>query len=394
MSQMSTTCPNCRLQLAVTPTDLRVGQGYVRCGRCERVFNALVSLTEDAEGESPPPVVAAGTGGSLALADASQQDEPGPQHGPRPQDKPAPPDPPAPEVPSAEPPKENSPPSDALPAIPLLADDMDVVETVGTGTFETIVLEGNGMSQTEEHVDASMIDLELQQLAARMDAGRDIDLPDDETGDDIPQDVLLELTEPLDDTALQADGMAARSKQVPHDDLLGDPQPHASTHWGWKAAAVVLVLGLLAQLVHHNRRELMSRTWAAPVIGPVYAALGHPLEPDWNLQDYALQQLGGEAPSFAREQIIVRASVLNRAPNPQPPPVVRVTLQDRFGNTLATHDVAPQNYLRTTPPLRLAPDQRLDAELVLEDPGSKAAGFELDACLPDSIGRLSCAGKP
>ena len=109
---------------------------------------------------------------------------------------------------------------------------MDVVETVGTGTFETIVLEGNGMSQTEEHVDASMIDLELQQLAARMDAGRDIDFPDDETGDDIPQDVLLELTEPLDDTALQADGMASRSPQAPQDDLLGDPQPHAQRALG------------------------------------------------------------------------------------------------------------------------------------------------------------------
>ena len=44
---MFTTCPACRMNLAVTATDLRLGQGYVRCGRCERVFNALMSLAED-----------------------------------------------------------------------------------------------------------------------------------------------------------------------------------------------------------------------------------------------------------------------------------------------------------------------------------------------------------
>lgn len=368
MSQMSTTCPNCRLQLAVTPTDLRVGQGYVRCGRCERVFSALVSLSEDAEGEAAPAAAATGTDSVLALKESPPQVE--------------------------LPPPGDAHPHEPLTAIPSMPGDMDVVETVGTGTFETIVLEGNGMSQTEEHVDASMIDLELQQLAARMEAARGIDFPDDETGDDIPQDILLELTEPLDEATLQAEETAAPLSQDPHDDLLGDPRPRTRPHWGWKAAVVLLSIGLLAQVVHHNRRVLVTKAWAAPLIGPVYAALGHPQEPDWRLADYELRQLGGEAPSFAKDQIIVRASVQNRAPNPQPPPVLRVTLQDRFGNALSTHDVAPQNYLRTTPPPRLVPDQRLDAELVLEDPGGKAAGFELDACLPDRVGRLHCAGKP
>ena len=48
---MFTACPNCKLQLAVSAADLRVGQGYVRCGRCDRVFNALLSLGEDPERE-------------------------------------------------------------------------------------------------------------------------------------------------------------------------------------------------------------------------------------------------------------------------------------------------------------------------------------------------------
>ncbi|MGH8304948.1 MAG: MJ0042-type zinc finger domain-containing protein, partial [Steroidobacteraceae bacterium] len=48
------------MTLVVTAADLRVAQGYVRCGRCSSVFNALAQLTEDGQGaagvapESPP----------------------------------------------------------------------------------------------------------------------------------------------------------------------------------------------------------------------------------------------------------------------------------------------------------------------------------------------------
>ena len=44
---MFTVCPKCALTLAVTAADLRVAQGYVRCGRCSSVFNALARLTEE-----------------------------------------------------------------------------------------------------------------------------------------------------------------------------------------------------------------------------------------------------------------------------------------------------------------------------------------------------------
>ena len=44
---MFTVCPKCALTLVVTAADLRVAQGYVRCGRCSNVFNAIVGLSED-----------------------------------------------------------------------------------------------------------------------------------------------------------------------------------------------------------------------------------------------------------------------------------------------------------------------------------------------------------
>src|SRR5689334_14283334 len=49
---MFTVCPKCALTLVVTAADLRVAQGYVRCGRCSNVFNALSRLSEDRQAGS------------------------------------------------------------------------------------------------------------------------------------------------------------------------------------------------------------------------------------------------------------------------------------------------------------------------------------------------------
>src|SRR5258708_15986786 len=51
---MLTVCPKCALSLVVTAEDLRVAHGYVRCGRCSSVFNALARLSE----ERQPPEAA------------------------------------------------------------------------------------------------------------------------------------------------------------------------------------------------------------------------------------------------------------------------------------------------------------------------------------------------
>jgi Protein of unknown function (DUF3426) len=86
--------------------------------------------------------------------------------------------------------------------------------------------------------------------------------------------------------------------------------------------------------------------------------------------------------------------VHNQSQHAQPPPLLRVVLQDRYGNTLATHDIPPQDYLHGESLSRLKPDQRVDAELHLDDPEKKAVGFELSACLPSADKTLHCTGQP
>jgi hypothetical protein len=182
----------------------------------------------------------------------------------------------------------------------------------------------------------------------------------------------------------------ADEPELANEFIDGEPR----THWGWRAAAAALLLLLLSQVVHHHRQSLVAQPWAEGTLRAVYGVFGATLEPRWDLKAYDLRQLGGEAMSGAASKIVLRASVQNRAARAQPPPMIRVTLQDRFGNALTRAAVPPQLYLHGGVPSRMAADQRLDAELTLDDPNRQAVGFELDACLPDAGGALHCSNDP
>lgn len=53
---MKTRCPGCQTTFRVTPEQLKVRAGKVRCGKCQAVFNALDSLVEESDPSlvSPP----------------------------------------------------------------------------------------------------------------------------------------------------------------------------------------------------------------------------------------------------------------------------------------------------------------------------------------------------
>src|SRR5262245_11877337 len=65
---MFTVCPKCALTLVVTAADLRVAQGYVRCGRCSSVFNALARLSDERQAAIP--------GGESAVAPEQESETP------------------------------------------------------------------------------------------------------------------------------------------------------------------------------------------------------------------------------------------------------------------------------------------------------------------------------
>lgn len=55
---MLTRCPHCQTRFRVTPEQLKARQGQVRCGACQRVFDALDSLADEAASPPQTPVSA------------------------------------------------------------------------------------------------------------------------------------------------------------------------------------------------------------------------------------------------------------------------------------------------------------------------------------------------
>jgi predicted Zn finger-like uncharacterized protein len=165
----------------------------------------------------------------------------------------------------------------------------------------------------------------------------------------------------------------------------------------WLTAAyalgtLVLALALGVQSVHYWRESLAQSPLFGAPLREIYARFGIPLEPKWNLGAFDVKQWGATS-DVAPGTLRVRASIVNRAPRAQPHPLLRVTLLDRFSAKVARREFAPAEYLpgRTAPTDMLAAGARVDADLVIADPGSDAVGFELDVCLKRR-GVLECAG--
>jgi hypothetical protein len=161
--------------------------------------------------------------------------------------------------------------------------------------------------------------------------------------------------------------------------------------------AAALAIALALQIVNHYRDALAA---AGPMLrGPlstIYSALGVKLAPRWKIHAYDVRQLGASVAGAPAGEIVVRASVKNTAGSAQPLPLLRVTLQDRFGNRIAARDVPPPYYLPSSvaPGTLLAAGSRVDATMVFVDPGPQAVGFEIDACLRRQNGEVECAHGP
>jgi predicted Zn finger-like uncharacterized protein len=497
---MFTVCPKCALTLVVTAADLRVAQGYVRCGRCSNVFNALARLSEDRQTAVAAAQAAAKAGAAPA---------------------------PAPSPPAAAPPQ---PPLDGIEAegdddepIPEASLEFDAAATdvskvfiepppnpewtAATGSFKAIVLRNEDALQAESkprgqatgaeanHGSATRGAADRHDAAGTPDTQNDIELDADflsataamrklrlgesailplntdfgtaelksleSNAPDIPSATgsypigpvsrrsgqtpqaspHARATAPTQSTrAGSRPQTTAEFKSVPEPSAAPEPRvaprpqarssetpfafnmepttqasaalararvapselepspaeaPSGSATW-WSAGTGALVILLAMQIVNHYRNDLAANAQLNRPVTALYAALGVTLTPRWDLRAYDVRQLGASADAASSGQIMVRASVKNAARQAQPLPLLRITLQDRFGNRIAARDVAPQNYLPRALPASsfLSAGQRIDAEMAFVDPGSNAVGFEIDACLPVPAGGIACANDP
>jgi hypothetical protein len=151
---------------------------------------------------------------------------------------------------------------------------------------------------------------------------------------------------------------------------------------GWLVCAVLL-LALLAQVVDHERERLVSLPTLAPTLTAVYAALGRPLEPHWNIAAYDIREWTA-TPDAESKTIRLRARIRNRAQQSQPWPLLRLVFEDRYGGLVARRDFTPAEYLPGHPAAAgaIAAGGLIEADLALVDPGNLVVSYEIDTCLP------------
>lgn len=427
---MYTVCPKCALTLAVTAADLRAGQGYVRCGRCANVFNALLALSEesvlaamepapyrDSHADADDAHRASGTvsrptlsdeefepeeDGDAADAGASGEDDeppartaaaPQPETAPRPEPRP----PAAPALRLVDTPPPLPPPPDTP------DDELELKEYPSTGTFETIVLEGDTFLQTEELIPQEVLDSEIANVSRRAAEPRDdydeeaiVDFIVDTSNSgeyaasDLPRE-LAALREATGEFRHDANIHATGSHLMPQ--LLREAP--AERYRGWMIGGSALLALLLAmQAINHWRNDLATRAgWYGP-LSRLSARFGEPLRPNWNLAAYDVRQLGATADPGDAHALHVRLSLANHGAQAQALPLLRLTLLDRYGKAVSSGELEPAQYLPAQ--LRgqqfIARDARIDTEVRVQDPSQQASSFELDVCIAAAGGGVRCAG--
>ena len=313
---MFTVCPKCGLTLTITVRDLRAAQGHVRCGRCQNVFNALDSLSEE-HPNAPAPEPRAGQPAS------------------------APPVRPIGIAPSSE-----------TPTAGEIAVELEPPEPTGP------LSEAKQPKQPEP------------------------DRPLPEALRPGPDDLLPE--------ALRPEPAVAQEPEAAFE--IEPEQPSASAFW--TVGTVLLTLLLALQIVNQHRNALATFPSIGGPVRTAYRALGIDLAPAWDVHAYEARQLGATVSGTNPPKITVRASIANLAQRPQPLPLLRVTLQDRFGRAIAARDVPPRDYMPSIPSTALlAAGARVDAKVVFISPGRRAVGFVIDACLRERR-TVVCAHGP
>jgi len=162
---------------------------------------------------------------------------------------------------------------------------------------------------------------------------------------------------------------------------------------GWSVGCLLLLFGLLAQVTHYYRQDLVRHPALGDVLREVYGRLGAPLSPNWDLAAFELRQWGDSSDASNEDRMIIRASLTNRAAFAQPHPILRLELDDRYGETIAVRDLEPAEYLKnpTEASRLLAPSASTEAEILILNPGRDSVGYRLDVCLRESPTQLRCA---
>ena len=443
---MFTQCPQCHTVFRVTVAMLRAAQGRVRCGRCSHVFNALTFLIDQPQSEVPPgikteesappdiPPAPNRRASDLPFDPEDYTTEDVPEsalefdltvddlnrvfvQAPAPSIRVKPDEPPVPvSTPSADETAENEsldlemaePPPDE--EITLEGDEVQVTASLGPRVPEIEVDADNQTSEFNALVFAPLPEVaaapETHSPSAGLASSVSVAATDDEQVAHEIEAAFARDPSTRAEFVLPSGTHFTLNRGVTERDLGSQPEPgqvleqvrqqRQLTSRRWSLASGAMALLLVLQLVHFNRDALARSPMLGGAISRIYAGFGVKLSPHWDLNAYQLRQWGAAAEPGDAGTLRVRASVFNSADHAQPYPLLRLTLQDRYGGRVGARDLEPREYLHAPPGENdlLGAGQRVDADIAIVDPGKDAVGFELDVCLRDAASLKCAADQP
>lgn len=175
------------------------------------------------------------------------------------------------------------------------------------------------------------------------------------------------------------------------DELLNEKNHSPWLKRGLWFSILVATLVLLVQVVHFQRNELAIDTRWGKTVQRLYAKLGIPLDPNWDVKHYDIAEGGGSADPRLPGILLVRARLSNLGELQMPLPLIKLNLKDRWGDLVGGRTFTPPEYLpQGADTQALLPGASIVVQLRVVDPGENANGFSLDACLGTRDGRLRC----
>jgi len=358
---MLTQCPHCQTTFRVTTEILRVADGQVRCGRCQTQFDALERLIDENEAASASPEPRSTR--APAAASRIEVEEPAAQEDITLEGRHI-------EISG----RYRLP--DSARGEPRIREET-VEEWVEIDDIEDAAEEASIIEVDEDLVNQDSLDDLIVEDAAQ-------------TGIEVAEEAY----EP-EQAQVASEAIEAATESEPELDLR-TPRRTVPVPRVWKILIGPLVLLLAIQFVHTSRHSLARHPRLGQAIIGIYGAFGVDLQPDWNLHAYEILQWHLGSDPTMPGTLKVRASLKNLAPFAQPYPMLKLVLEDRWGERVRERAFEPAEYLdpATAPDRLLAPAQQATATISIVDPGPDAEGFRFDVCLRGSRGVVCAADVP
>ncbi|EXI65351.1 MAG: family finger-like domain protein [Candidatus Accumulibacter adjunctus] len=323
---MRTCCPTCQTVFRVTPEQLRLRAGKVRCGQCRAVFNAIDNLVDGESHASSPAAPAKATPAvtvAPSAARASARTEPAPSL------------------------------AGEAAAMPVVA---------GFSTAGAAIDHATPSSPTPT--------IDEPALAADESRSAERRLPDAATGDRSP--------------AGDGAGLPGSSQwlgEMPRAPVSAE----RSVRTTFVVAAVLLASLLLGQLLFHLRGSIaISMPVLRPALKALSAVFGSEIPLPREAALVSIESSDLQADPGRDKRLVLQATLRNRASWAQAYPALELTLTDTRDKVVARRVLLPEEYLSPAAIEEgsFAPNAEIEVKLWLEAQQIEAAGYRLYVFYP------------